>query len=205
MKGSIFINDSTRSIGKNYPSIIDYKFLSDYTNKIYSKAIGLRLNTQISKITNFFTINSPNFILVLGDGDIFIPFDANQSKANPNNNMSRQSISYEESQNFNKIGFSEEDIDVFQRLIMLNFTLFKYKTIFIFGKMALYFIQFIQKDFIFNVKFDVHPFLANLMKLILVKAQLNNIEIILPEDGKYIVKSEYSKFFNMERKIKIKN
>ena len=27
--------------------------------------------------------------------------------------MSRQSISYEESQNFNKIGFSEEDIDVF--------------------------------------------------------------------------------------------
>lgn len=196
MKGTIFVNDSTRSIVKNYPTIIDYKFLSDVTLKPYSKAIGLRLNTQINKITNFFTINSPNFILILGDGDIFIPFDANQTK---NNNASRNSISYEESQNINKSGFSEDDQDVFKRLFMLNFMLLKFKTVFIFGKLALYFIQFIQKDFIFHIKFDIHPFLANLMKFILAKAQLNNIEIILPEDGKYIAKSEYSKFFNTER------
>jgi hypothetical protein len=198
MKGSIFINDSTRSIGKNYPSIIDYKFLSDYTNNTYNKAIGLRLNNQISKITNFFSINTQNFILVLGDADIFIPFEANQGKANSNN--LRHSISYEETQNFNKIGFTDDDIDVYKRLIMLNFMLLKFKTIFIFGKLALYFIQFVQKDYIFNKKFEIHHFLANLMKLILTKAQLNNIELILPEDGKYIVKSEYSKFFTTERK-----
>jgi hypothetical protein len=198
MKGSIFINDSTRSIGKNFPSIIDYKFLSDYTNKIYNKAIGLRLNNQIVKITNFFSINTQNFILVLGDGDIFIPFEANQGKANTHN--LRHSISYEESQNFNNVGFTDDDIDVYKRLIMLNFMLLKFKTIFIFGKLALYFIQFIQKDYIFNKKFEIHHFLSKLIKLILTKAQLNNIELILPEDGKYIVKSEYSKFFNTERK-----
>jgi len=197
--GSIFINDSTKSFNKIYPTIIDFKFLYEITKKKFVKAIGLRMNNQIQKITNFFSINSPNYILVFGDEDSMTQFEISSYKLlqNQSGNSINKTLIQEESGKT----ITEEDTTLFKRLIMLNFVILKFKTVFIFGKLALYFIQFIQKDYIFSRKFDIHPYLENLIKFILAKAELNNIEIVLPEDIKYIVNSEYSRFFNTDRKL----
>jgi hypothetical protein len=194
MNGSIYVNDSARSFNKIYPTIIDFKFLSEITGKNIVKVIGNRLLDQIEKIPKFFLINSPNFMLVMGDDDYSIRSEISSNKPRTSvsgNNLNKSLIQDEPG----KI-VTEDDLSVFKRLIILNFILLKFKVVFIFGKLAIYFIQFIQKDYIFNKKFNLHPYLANLIKFILVKAELNNIEIILPEDGKYIIKSEYAKFFN---------
>lgn len=200
MSGSIFINDSTKSINKIYPTIIDFKFLSEITKKNYVKAIGLRLHNQIQKIYNFFSINSPNFVLVIGDDDSIIQAEIANFKL-LHNNQSSNSVNKSIIQEDSGKTVSEEDLSIFKRLIMLNFIILRFKTVFILGRLALYFIQFVQKDYIFAKKFDVHPYLANLIKFIIAKAELNNIEIVLPEDGKYIVNNEYKKFFNADCKI----
>jgi len=201
MNGSIFINDSTKAINKIYPTVIDFKFLSQITKKNYVKAIGLRLHNQIQKIYNFFSINSPNYILVIGDDDNVIQTEIMSFKLHnniPNSNTMNRSLIQEESGKT----VTEEDKALFKRLIILNFIILRFKSVFIFGKLALYFIQYVQKDYIFAQKFNIHPYLANLIKFIIAKAELNNIEIILPEDGKYIVETEYPKFFNSDRNLK---
>lgn len=200
MNGSIYINDSTKSFNKTYPTIIDFKFLGEMTKQKYVKAIGLRMHNQIQKIYNFFSINSPNFILAIGDDDSTNQFEISKFKllhTIQSSSSLNKSIVQEESGKT----VSDEDVAVFKRLIILNFIILKFKTVFIFGKLALYFIQFIQKDYIFAKKFDVHPYLTNMIKFIIAKAELNNIEIVLPEDGKYIMKVEYSKFFNTDCKL----
>jgi len=199
MNGSIYINDSTRSINKIYPTIIDFKFLSEVTKKKYVKALGFRIFNEIQKIPNFFMINSPNFMLVIGDDDLSNNLEiANFKEKNRqmSNSMNKSTIHEEQGKNV-----TEDDKNIFNRLLILNFILLRFKTVFIFGKLALYFLQFIQKDFIFDCKFDLHPYLANLVKFIIAKAELNQIEIILPEDGRYILKTEYAKFFNSDCKF----
>lgn len=188
MKGFTYINDSTKSINKKYPTVIDFKFLSDVTQKSYVKAIGLRLHTQIQKITKFLSINSQNFMLVIGDDDNF----------NDLENGNKVSLKGEEEKDSSWI--SEEDRMLFKRLLVLNFILLKFKVVFIFGKLALHFIQFIQKDYIFARKYNCHVYLRNLIKFIVSKAQLNNVEIVLPEDARYLLKVEYAKYYNSDCK-----
>ena len=188
MKGSTYINDSTKSINKKYPTVIDFKFLSDITQRSYVKAIGLRLHTQIQKITKFLTINSQNFVLVIGDDDNINDFEYENK------------VSLKGDEEKDRSWISEEDRMLFKRLLILNFILLKFKVVFIFGKLALYFIQFIQKDYIFARKYNCHVFLGNLIKFIIAKAELNNVEIVLPEDARYLQKVEYVKYYNTDCK-----
>lgn len=152
----IYINDSTVHFTCKYPSIIN--MLSK------TKAMGIRLETQIQKITNFFLINSPNFMLVIGNN-----FDRKYEKDIP-------------------------DDYIMQNLLILNSIMQRFKVIFIYGKLAIYFIHFIQKDYILDPSFKLNPVFNQLIKFILIRASLNNIEIILPEDGRILKKTEYAKF-----------
>ena len=143
---------------------------------------------EIQKITKFLTINSQNFVLVIGDDDNINDFEYENK------------VSLKGDEEKDRSWISEEDRMLFKRLLILNFILLKFKVVFIFGKLALYFIQFIQKDYIFARKYNCHVFLGNLIKFIIAKAELNNVEIVLPEDARYLQKVEYVKYYNTDCK-----
>jgi 3-phosphoglycerate kinase len=154
LENQIFINDSINSILKKYPSVVDVP-----TNL---RAIGLRIESPIQKITTFFQIDSPNFMLVIGDFDL------------------------EEK-------LSDEEI-IFKKLLILNSIMLRFKVIFILGKLAIMLIHFLQKEFVIDPKYKINPLFYNLTKYIMVKAHFNNIEIVLPTDGKILKKSEYENY-----------
>jgi hypothetical protein len=60
--GSVFVNDSPFGILKKTPSVLDMI--------CKHRAIGKRLDSQFSKFLYFYLINSPNFMLIIGDMDI---------------------------------------------------------------------------------------------------------------------------------------
>lgn len=152
-KGQIFINDSTMNLSKKYPSILNVQ--------CPIRGLGLRLETQILKLTTFFSINSPNFMLIIGDDN--------------NTNTSTDEM-------------------ILNNLLTLNAVLTRFKVIYILGKLGLFIIQTIQKQYQFDDKYNYSSSFHLLMKFILVKAHLNNIRIILPEDIRILVKTEYDKF-----------
>jgi hypothetical protein len=139
--GSVFINDAPFGILNRTPSVLDMK--SQY------KAIGKRLDSQLSKFLYFYLINSPNFMLVMGD----LEFKA-----------------------------ESHDHSILQHLLIINALLTKFKVICLMGKIGLIFVQYLQKDFLVDKEFNVNPLFYQLIKYILVKASLNEIEIILPTD-----------------------
>ncbi len=98
------------------------------------------------------------------------------------------------------IGNDNEDI--YHSLLTLNSCLNYFKKIFIFGKLALHFICFIQEDYYFGDTIKLNPDYFQLMKFILVRASLNNIEIVLPEDIFLLHSSEYEKFSTVENYMK---
>jgi len=125
------------------------------------KCLGLRLETQFSKIFNFFSINTSEYILIIGGEN-----------------------------------------DILTDLRIINTSLLKFKSVFIIGKLALYFINFVQKEFNFGSR---EPFITDydrLTRFILIQAHLNNIEIVLPEDAYILNKEEFEKFSTEENYLK---
>lgn len=92
--------------------------------------------------------------------------------------------------------------DIYNSLLTLNACLNCFKKIFIFGKLALHFICFIQEDYYFGDTIKLNPDYFQLMKFILVRAYLNNIEIVLPEDIVLLHVSEYEKYSTIDNYMK---
>jgi 3-phosphoglycerate kinase len=149
----VFIQDSNSSIMKKYPSVIDMQ------NDL--RCLGLRLESQLHKFTNFISINSNNYMMIIGDLD--------------------------NDENLN-------DSTILKTLLTINTILNKFKRILILGKVGILFIHFIQNDYIIDPKFKVNPVFHKLMKYILIRADSNGTNIMLPEDGIFLSKEEYSKF-----------
>ncbi len=151
-RGSYFVNDSQRSIMRTYPTVIDMQ--------CDKKCLGLRLENQFSKIFNFFSINTKEYILIIGGEN-----------------------------------------DVLTDLRIINATLLKFKSVFIIGKLAIYFITFIQKKFNFGNEEFTSEY-NRLTRFILIQAHLNKIEVVLPEDATILDVSEYEKFLTEENYLK---
>ena len=92
--------------------------------------------------------------------------------------------------------------DIYDSLLTLNACLNFFKKIFIFGKLALHFICFIQEDYYFGDTIILNQDYFQLMKFILVRASLNNIDIVLPEDIYLLHNTEYEKFSSIDNYMK---
>ena len=92
------------------------------------------------------------------------------------------------------LDYSSEETMV-ESLLIVNSLMTRFKKIFIFGKLALQFIQFLRNDYdIFDKKlYQINSNLFKLIKYILIKAYLFKIEIILPDDFKILEKEEFKK------------
>ena len=66
-KSNIYVNDSIFSMEKYYPTIIDID--SGNNNKI--KVLGIKIQEQLKKIIEFFSIENNNNVLIIGDNDVF--------------------------------------------------------------------------------------------------------------------------------------
>ena len=71
----------------------------------------------------------------------------------------------------------------------------RFKKIFIIGKLALQFIQFLRHDYeLFDKNlYQINENLFKIMRFILIKADLLKIDIILPNDFKILNKEEFKK------------
>ena len=95
-----------------------------------------------------------------------------------------------------------DNVDIYDSLLILNSCLNFFKKIFVYGKLALHFICFIQEEYYFGDTIKLNPAYFQLMKFILIRASLNGIEIVLPEDIILLHKSEYDKFGVIENYMK---
>jgi hypothetical protein len=216
---TIFVNDSIFSFDKYYPTIIDVE-----SNL---KVLGIKVQEQLKKIIEFFSIENNNYILILGDNDIFKVKGRKQIIKTVNNNVNgekegeiekdkekenegeiKEEITekkYESPHTENildegYIGGSEildyaDEESLMTNLLILNAIMGRFKKIFIMGKLALQFIQFLRHDYeLFdNNLYPVNENLFKIMRFILIKADLLKIDIILPDDFKILNKEEFKK------------
>lgn len=81
-KSTIYVNDSIYRFDKYIPSIVDVN--------IPLKVIGAKINDQLQKILDFFTIDNEKYALIFGDNDVFRVKGHNivnqQNKSENNNN-----------------------------------------------------------------------------------------------------------------------
>ena len=186
-KGNIYVNDSIYNFEKNLPSIVDVK--------VPLKVIGAKINDQLQKILDFFNIDNNMYILIMGDNDVF-RIKKNYPNENKENNNLLENVldNIENSGTTEILDYSSEETMV-TSLLILNTIMSRFKKIFIFGKLALQFIQFLRHDYeLFDKKlYPVNENIFSLMKYILIKAYLLKIEIILPDDYKILEKEEYKK------------
>ena len=198
-KSTIFVNDSVYRFDKYLPSIVDVK--------VPLKVIGAKISDQLQKILDFFSIDNKQYALIMGDNDVFRIKSHNvisQNKSSENNNgenpqsnlLENLLDNIENSGTTEILDYSSEETMVTSLLIM-NSIMSRFKKIFIFGKLALQFIQFLRHDYeIFDKKlYSINENIFNLMKYILIKAYLLKIEIILPDDFKTLDKEEFKKHF----------
>ena len=198
-KSTIFVNDSIYRFDKYISSIVDVK--------VPLKVIGAKISDQLQKILDFFSIDNKMYALIMGDNDVFRLKGHNissQNKSSENNNGENKENNLlenlldniENSGTTEILDYSSEETMVTSLLIM-NAIMPRFKKIFIFGKLALQFIQFLRHDYeIFDKKlYSINENIFNLMKYILIKAYLLKIEIILPDDFKILEKEEYNKHF----------
>ena len=215
-KSTIFVNDSIFSFDKYYPTIIDVD------SKL--KVLGTKIQEQLKKIIEFFSIENNNYVLILGDNDIFRvkgrkqiinPLNINNNekendkekdKENEGENKEEKIEKKFESPNTENIldegyiggseilDYSDEE-SLITNLLILNAIMGKFKKIFIMGKLALQFIQFLRHDYeLFdNNLYQVNENLFKIMRFILIKADLLGIDIILPDDFKILNKEEFKK------------
>lgn len=89
--------------------------------------------------------------------------------------------------------------DLLNKLLTINSIMNRFKCIVILGKIGLMFLTLIQSEFCFDKNITFPNSYINLMKFIIVKAKLNNIEIILPEDLRVIPKKENDRFYGYDQ------
>ena len=199
-KSTIYVNDSIFSFDKYTPTVIDVN--------VPLRVLGLKIESQLKKILDFFYIDNKEYALIMGDNDVLRLRSQNLSKNNSNGNNTNTN-SKEENDNKNLqenilddgtvggteiLDYSDEETMI-TNLLIINSIMGRFKKIFIFGKLALQFIQFLRHDYeIFdNSLYCVNENIFKLMKYILIKAYLLKIEIILPEDFKILDKEEFKK------------
>ena len=216
---TIFVNDSIFSFDKYYPTIIDV----DSNLKV----LGIKVQEQLKKIIEFFSIENNNYLLILGDNDIFRVKGRKQIIKTTNVNNEKEGEKEKEKDNEKEIdGENKEEITEKKKestntenildegyiggseildysdeecfmtnLLILNAIMGRFKKIFIMGKLALQFIQFLRHDYeLFdNNLYPVNENLFKIMRFILIKADLLKIDIILPDDFKILNKEEFKK------------
>ena len=206
-KSTIFVNDSVYRFEDYIPSIVDVK--------VPLKVLGAKINDQLQKILEFFSIDNNQYALIIGDNDVFRikshnivkktekdNNNINNTENNSNNNNNEQQIlenildDVDISGATEILDYSSEETFI-NNLLIINAIMSRFKKIFIFGKLALQFIQFLRHDYdLFDKKlYPENKNIFNLMKYILIKAYLLKIEIILPDDFKILDKEEYKKHF----------
>ena len=192
-KSTIYVNDSIYNFDKYIPSIIDVK--------VPLKVLGSKINDQLQKILEFFSIDNKNYALIIGDNDFFrvkshniIKHNNNNGESNEKNLLENVLVDVENSGMTEILDYSSEET-MLGSLLIVNSLMTRFKKIFIFGKLALQFIQFLRKDYdIFDKKlYPINSNLFKLIKYILIKAYLLKIEIILPDDFKILEKEEFKK------------
>ena len=194
-KCTVYVNDSIYRFEKYLPSIVDVK--------VPLKVLGSKINDQLQKILEFFTIDNKKYALIIGDNDVFrvkhhkIKLQNNNGENTGEKNLLENVLDDVENSGTTEILDYSSEETMTENLLILNSIMSRFKKIFIFGKLALQFIQFIRHDYdLFdNTLYKVNPNLFNLMKYILIKAYLLKIEIILPDDFKILDKEEYKKHF----------
>ena len=216
-KTTIFVNDSIFSFDKYYPTIIDVD------SKL--KVLGIKIQEQLKKIIEFFSIENNNYILILGDNDNFRVKGRKQiinpiNKINNNNEQENEKEKEKENEEENKeesrhnfesphtdnildegiiggteiLDYSEEE-SLITSLLILNAIMGRFKKIFVMGKLALQFIQFLRHDYeLFDKNlYQINENLFKIMRFILIKADLLKIDIIFPNDFKILNKEEFKK------------
>ena len=190
-KSTIYVNDSIYSFDKYTPTIIDVN--------VPLKVLGAKIQEQLKKILDFFSIDSKEYALIMGDNDIFRLRNQNIVKNNNGNEEGEKNLQ-ENILDDGTVGgveildYSLEETMI-TNLLIINAIMNRFKKIFIFGKLAIQFIQFLRHDYdIFdNSLYAVNENIFKLIKYILIKAYLLKIEIILPDDFKILDKEEYKK------------
>ena len=197
-KSSIYVNDSIYRFDKYIPSILDVN--------VPLKVLGAKINDQLQKILEFFNIDNKSYALIMGDNDVFrvkghnisqMSKKENNNGNNGDNNLLENILNDVENSGTTEIlDYSSEETMV-TSLLIINAIMSRFKKIFIFGKLALQFIQFLRHDYdLFDKKlYQINENIFKLMKYILVKAYLLKIEIILPDDFKLLEKEEFKKHF----------
>jgi hypothetical protein len=159
------------------------------------RVLGEKIQTQLKKILEFFSINNDEYALVMGDNDVFRVRSYDTNKTGEDNKTIRDNILDEGHIGGTEILDYSHEETMITNLLIINAIMHRFKKIFIFGKLALQFIQFLRQDYeLFdNSLYGVNEKLFQLMKYILVKAYLLKIEIILPDDFKILDKEEFKK------------
>ena len=143
--GPVFVNDSVKSIMN--------KTITNCELKNDVNCIGLRINDQLYKLTQFFSIKNDFYTLLVGWHNDF----------------------------------------EFQINLILN-TMENFRKVIVFGKLAFLFLAVVHP----TLKIVDLPSYADkffdVIKFILVKSYLNDIEIVLPEDVRVLPKQEFEKF-----------
>ena len=188
-KSSIYVNDSIFSFDKYTPTIVDVN--------VPLRVVGAKIQEQLKKILDFFSIDNKEYILIMGDNDIFRLRNQEVAKNNGDENEKNLQANILDDGTVGGteiLDYSDEETMI-TNLLIINSIMGRFKKIFIFGKLALQFIQFLRCDYdIFDNKlYCVNENLFKLMKYILIKAYLLKIEIILPDDFKILDKEEFKK------------
>ena len=201
-KSTIYVNDSVYRFEDYIPSIVDVK--------VPLKVLGAKINDQLQKILEFFSIDNKQYALIMGDNDVFRIKSLNVIKKNENDNNNGDNSNNQGNEQILENILDDVDISgateildysseetLINNLLIINAIMPRFKKIFIFGKLALQFIQFLRHDYdLFDKKlYPENENIFNLMKYILIKAYLLKIEIILPDDFKVLDKEEFKKHF----------
>ena len=62
-KSTIYVNDSIYSFDKYTPTVIDVN--------VPLKVLGAKIQEQLKKILDFFSIDSKEYAFIMGDNDVF--------------------------------------------------------------------------------------------------------------------------------------
>ena len=192
-KSTIYVNDSIYSFDKYTPTVIDVN--------VPLKVLGAKIQEQLKKILDFFSIDNKEYALIMGDNDIFRLKNqhiknsiSNQNEEGEKKNLQENILDDGTVGGVEILDYSYEETMI-TNLLIINAIMNRFKKIFIFGKLAIQFIQFLRHDYdIFdNSLYCVNENIFKLIKYILIKAYLLKIEIILPDDFKILDKEEYKK------------
>ena len=136
------------SFGRTTPVIFNFIALSNNFSisftlsfidvKVPLRVIGSKIEEQLKKITDFFSIDSKQYLLIIGDNDNF--------RVKGRDNVSK--ILGEDDIEGDSYILNYDDIEsLISNLLIINSLMLRFKEIYIFGKLALHFLQFVRKDY----------------------------------------------------------